>query len=68
MIDIDLMAEDFDKELNKVKALNNIKKLERFLKELTSLSDNYEIYIDGCECDSKADNRSYGQDRYEVDN
>jgi hypothetical protein len=78
MIDIDLMAADFDAELNKVKALNDAKRLERFLQELTALSDKYEIYIEGCGCcgspwlnDIKAgknyDNLAYGQDRYEVD-
>jgi len=79
MIDIDLMAADFDAELNKVKALNEAKRLESFLQELTALSDKYEIYIEGCGCcgspwlnDIKAgksyDNLTYGQDRYEVDN
>lgn len=78
MIDIDLRAADFDAELNKVKALNDAKRLERFLQELTALSDKYEIYIEGCGCcgspwlnDIKAgknyDNLTYGQDRYEVD-
>lgn len=57
----------------------NAERLERFLQELTALSDKYEIYIEGCGCcgspwlnDIQAgksyDNLAYGQDRYEVDN
>ena len=65
MIDINLMAEDFDAELNKVREWNNEKRetelqkrgadvnaerLRLFLQELTALSDKYEIYIKGCGC------------------
>ena len=65
MIDINLMAEDFDAELNKVRELNKEKRekrlqeryadknacsLKAFLQELTALSDKYEIYIEGCGC------------------
>lgn len=58
MIDINLLAEDFDAELDKVRDWNNEKRQERgevvnaerlrsFLQELTALSDKYEIYIEG---------------------
>ncbi len=61
MIDINLMAADFDAELNKVKDWNkeklqercagvNAERLRSFLQELTALSDKYEIYIEGCGC------------------
>lgn len=65
MIDINLMADDFDAELNKVREWNNEKReielqergagvnaerLRAFLQELTALSDKYEIYIEGCGC------------------
>lgn len=50
MINIDLMAADFDAELSKVKDFNNAKRLERFLQELSALSDRYKIYIEGCGC------------------
>ena len=65
MIDINLMAADFDAELNKVREWNNEKReirlqdrgagenaarIRMFLQELTALSDKYEIYIEGCGC------------------
>ena len=65
MIDIDLMADDFDAELDKVRKLNkekreirlqergagvNAERLRAFLQELTALSDKYDIYIEGCGC------------------
>lgn len=65
MIDINLMAADFDAELNKVREWNNEKReirlqergagenaarIRMFLQELTALSDKYDIYIDGCGC------------------
>lgn len=65
MIEINLRAEDFDSELNKVRELNKEKRekrlqerdadknacrLKAFLQELTALSDKYEIYIEGCGC------------------
>ena len=61
MIDINLLAADFDAELDKVRDWNNEKLQERgagvnadrlraFLQELTALSDKYEIYIEGCGC------------------
>jgi hypothetical protein len=61
MIDINLLAADFDTELDKVRDWNNEKLQERgagvnadrlraFLQELTALSDKYEIYIEGCGC------------------
>lgn len=60
MIDINLMAADFDAELNKAKDWNkeklqercagvNAERIKSFLQELTALSDKYEIYIEGCE-------------------
>lgn len=93
MIDINLMASDFDAELNKVREWNNEKReiklqdrgagenaarIRMFLQELTTLSDKYEIYIEGCGCcgspwlnDLKSgksyDNLAYRQDSYEVD-
>ncbi len=65
MIDINLMATDFDSELDKVMEWNNEKReiklqergagvnayrLRAFLQELTALSDKYGIYIEGCGC------------------
>lgn len=61
MIDINLMAADFDAELNKARDWNkeklqergagvNAERLRSFLQELTALSDKYEIYIGGCGC------------------
>ena len=59
MIDINLLAADFDAELNKVSEWNklqergagvNAERLRAFLQELTALSDKYEIYIEGCGC------------------
>lgn len=92
MIDINLMAEDFDAELNKVREWNNEKReiklqergagvnaerLRAFLQELTALSDNYKIYIEGCggcgfpllnDIHGKSYyNLAYGKDGYEVD-
>lgn len=83
MIDINRLAEDFDKvreiELQERGAGVNAERLRAFLQELTALSDKYEIYIGGCGCcgspwlnDIKAgeyyDNLTYGQDnRYKVD-
>lgn len=65
MIDINLMAADFDAELNKVREWNNEKReirlqergagenaarIRMFLQELSALSKKYDIYIDGCGC------------------
>lgn len=58
MIEINLMAEDFEAELDKVREIKlqergageNAARIRMFLQELTALSDKYDIYIDGCGC------------------